>query len=118
MEFHATYPLLINANGSDRIPESALVKFSTLFDSTLSMNAGRNLIRGDSGVLSYPIASVRHGHSHWTLSMPTAKGAGADFWLSRSLNNGFSYDHGISGAALNLEGMYVKGFGFGVRCVL
>ena len=92
--------------------------FSTLFDSTLSMNVGSNLTRADSGIISEPFAFPRSGYYVWLSTVIDYRnGWYGGYWTSGIRLTERSY-YQLFGPTYFLSPYSdFKGYGFSVHCV-
>ena len=91
--------------------------FSTLFDSTLSMNVGSNLTRADSGIISEPFAIPRSGYYYWFSTGLNGRSSGGYYWSSHTYSTSISPYQVFVSTLFGPQYGNLKGYGFAVRCV-
>ncbi|MBR3257055.1 hypothetical protein IKG02_02090 [Candidatus Saccharibacteria bacterium] len=80
------------------------------------MNVGRNLTRGDSGILSEPFAFFRVGTYDSFLAGNYNIGRTGSYWSSVAYSRAGSRYHDFSSSAFDLKTGWFRGYGFGIRC--
>ncbi|MBR3256854.1 hypothetical protein IKG02_01010 [Candidatus Saccharibacteria bacterium] len=91
--------------------------FSTLFDSTLSMNVGSGFTRADSGILSEPFAFPRSGYYNWNSTGLNSRSSSGYYWSSPTYSTARSRNQAFYSTVFNPQDGGHKGYGFAVRCV-